>query len=297
MTIVGMRYRAAELTRVPVRMRWWALARHEYFSMFRSRMGIAMFCACLLPLIVRLFVLMIRFGVVNFGSAPRNRVVAHSQAMGQWDPMLPDFYVEMVVGTWPGLPILVILTAALTAGTVAADRRTNALELLWTRGITPFGYILSKWFGSLLLVSTITVVAPFVLWCFAVSMAPDWQLLESTIAFVPAALGGLLLVTGIWTALCILISVLASTPHQAIVVWLMILVGSGGIGAVASRVFRAPSIQSWLSVWDAGGTLARELAGAMTRGSLPGAISFLGVLLVMLAVFAVRRMRLSEAMG
>lgn len=293
----GLRYRAAEYQPVPRWRRWWPLARHEFLVLFRTKWGVALFCACFLPLVVRLFVLMIRFGVVNFGGNMRAQMLSRSQAFAPWDPLRPDFYVEMVMSTFPGLPILVLLTASVSAGAVARDRSTNALELFWTRGITPSSYLLAKWVGSLLLLAMVTVGAPLFLWVFAALMADDWTQLTATLPFLLPMLGGLLLASAAWTGICALLSTLCAAPNQAVVGWCMLVVGSTATGNVLSLVFREPSIRTWLSVWDAGGAIARTVAGTVQRGSLGPAAWFLGGLLVALLLLARRRLALTEAVG
>ena len=297
MTILGLRYRPGVYEPVPQWRRWLPLARHEFLSLFRSKWGVALFCACLLPMVIRLFVLMIRFGVVNFGAATRNQMVSRSQALAQWDPQRPDFFVEMVMGTFPGLFVLVLITCSVTAGAVARDRRTNALELFWTRGISPFAYLFGKWMGSLVLLAALTVGAPLFLWGVAVLLADDWSQLTTTLPFLLPMLGGLLLVTAAWTAICVLLSVLCSSPNQAVVGWCMLVVGSTAMGNVLAVVLRESSIRSWLSLWDAGGVLARAAAGMDSRGSITPAALFLGGLIAVLWLLAHRRLVLSEAVG
>jgi len=296
-TILGLRYRPGPYRPVAAWRRWWPLARHEFLSLFRTKGGIAVFCVCFVPLAVRLFVLMIRFGVVDFGPRPRGQALARSQALAQWDPQRPDFYVEMVVGTWPGLPILVLLTAMVTAGAVARDRRTNALELLWTRGIGPRAYLFAKWCGSLLLVSCVTVVGPLLLWCAAALMAEDWGQLTGTLPFLGPMLGGLLLVTAAWTGICVQVSTLCSQTSQAVVAWCMLVVGSTAIAGVLGIVARDPSIRTWLSIWDAGATVARSVAGVAARGSPGYGALFLAGVFVALWCVARRRLVLEEAVG
>ena len=103
--------------------RWWPLARQEFAFLFRSKWGVAVFCVCMLPLIVKTFILMVRFGVVNLGGLRAN-MISRAEAFASWDPMRPHFYVETVVTTFPGLPLLVLITATVTAGAVARDRMT-----------------------------------------------------------------------------------------------------------------------------------------------------------------------------
>lgn len=297
MNATGFGYRRLGYRPVPAWQRWWPLAHKEFAYLFRSKWGVAVFCACMLPLIVKLFVLMVRFGVVNFGGMRAN-MIARADAFAAWDPMRAHFYVETVVTTFPGLPLLVMLTATVTAGAVARDRMTNALELLWTRGISPLSYLLAKWVGATLLLALVTVAAPLVLWSCAVLFAEDWTLLQGTVAFMPGLLGGLLLVTMTWTAICVLISSLSSQTSQATVTWCILMIGSSAVANVMAAVFREPAMKSYLSLWDAGGVVARWCAGVGTRGApvIPAIVVMLTTVAV-LGLLARRRLLVTEAVG
>jgi len=282
---------------VPPWRRWWPLAQQEAGRLFRSGWGVAVFCICLLPVVVKLFVLMVWFGVVDFGRM-RASMMARPEALARWNPLEADFYVDTVVRTFPGLPLFVLLTATATAGAVARDRSTHALELLWTRGITPMGYLMARWVGASLLLALVTVAGPLLLWICAVLFAEDWSLLATTGGFVPGVLGGLLIVTLLWSGLCVLVSALSASTGQAIVAWCLLMVGSSGVANVMAEVFREPVVRSWLSVWDAGGILARALAGVPTRGAPwpPAAFVLMGALLV-LTLLVRRRLVVSEAVA
>ncbi len=282
---------------VPAWRRWWPLAQREFCLLFRSKWGVAVFCVCLLPLVVMLFVLMIRFGVVDFGRI-RIHMITRAEALARWDPYRPEFYIGAVLNTFPGLPLFVLLTATVTAGAVARDRVAGSLELLWTRGISPFGYVLGKWIGAGLLLSLVTVAAPLVLWIFAVLFAEDWSVLEAGASFIPKMLGGFLLVTALWSALCVLVSCVSSTRSQAIVAWCIVMIGSTAVARVLAAVFREPDMRSWLSLWEAGGVVVRGLVGVSTRGAgFEPALIVLFAAVGVLALFAQRRLRVTEAVG
>lgn len=294
----GLPYRPGGWVPVPAWRRGWPLAQQEFLAVFRTRWGVAVFCACLIPAAVRLFVLMILNGVVDFGAGFKGQLLSRSQAFAQWDPGRAEFYVESVVNTFPGLPVLVTLTAWVTAGAVARDRATAALELLWTRGITPWQYVFARWCGSLLLLLLITVGGPLFLWIAAALLADDWSQAASTLPFLAPTLAGLLLATAAWTACCVMVSALCASRVQAVVAWCLLVLGSAAVANVSAVVFREPAARSWLSLWDAGAVLARACAGVATRGApVAPAAWFCGGLLVVLGVLARRRLALREAVG
>jgi hypothetical protein len=294
-------YRRATFVPVPSWRRWWPLAWQQATSLWRTKWGVAMFFVCLIPSLIRLAMLLIAFGVVQFGPMSlRNRMQGRATGeLAMFDPRRVEFYVEPVLQVMPGMVFALLLTTLVVARAVASDRATNALELYWTRGISPWGYVLAKWVGSVLLVSAITVVAPFVLWVVAVFLADDWSLFLDSWQPVLAGLGGLLVATGLWTGLGIFVSAACARPNTAMVLWSVLLVGSSAVGVVLAAALREPELRSSLSVWHAGGVVARAIGGlpAPRGASLSGAWLTLGVLLLLTWLRARRRLRLTEALG
>jgi hypothetical protein len=246
--------------------------------------------------------LLIMFGVVSFGPpALRNRLSSRATGeMASLDPRRVEFYVDPVLQVMPGMVFVLLLSSLVVARAIARDRSTNALELYWTRGITPWSYLLAKWVGGHLLLSTLTVLAPLALWVTAVFLAEDWSLFADTWWPMLGALVALALITAVWTGLGILLSAAANSPNGAMVAWISLLVGSGALAVVLAVVLREPWLRSCLSVWEAGGVVVRSLAG-LTQGrggvSVPGAYAMLGALLVVTGWRARRRLRLGEAIG
>ncbi|MCU0863272.1 MAG: ABC transporter permease [Planctomycetes bacterium] len=295
-------YRTSHFEPVPAWRRWWPLAWAEASSLFRSIWGVVLFCVCLLPVLIRLAMLLIMFGVVNFGPPSlRNRLTSRATGeLASIDPRRVEFYVEPVLQVMPGMVFVLLLSSLVIARSVARDRSTNALELYWTRGITPWTYLLAKWFGGLMLLSLLTVIAPLALWTTAVFLAEDWSLFLDSWLPMLIALSALMLVTAVWSALGILLSAAANSPNGAMVAWISLLVGSGALAVVLAVVLREPWLRSCLSVWDAGGVIVRALAGlAQPRGgvSVAGAGCVLGGLLLFTWWRARRRLRLGEAIG
>jgi hypothetical protein len=175
---------------------------------------------------------------------------------------------------------------------------TNALELYWTRGISPRAYLFAKWLGSFMLVSLLTVAVPLVLWLSAVLLADDWSLLTDTAAQFGRVLAGLVLVTAVWTGICIQISALCASANTAMVLWSMLLVGSSALGAVMATLLREPWLASSISVWEAGAVIVRAVAGVPQGNvSLAGAALVLGGLFALLSVPVLRRLRVVEAIA
>lgn len=272
------------------------LASFEFRGLFRSRWGLVLFFACLLPGLARLMMLLIMFGVVKFGPPRlRTRLTNRSDFSGL-DPFRVDFYLEPVLSVLPGLAFLMLLTSVLVARTIARDRMANALELYWTRGISPRGYVVGKWLGGFLLVAVVTTFVPLVLWVTAAMLAEDWTLFSTSFVDMLWALTGLLVVTAAWTGMCLAISAIAAAPNTAMVAWCMLLVGSSALGAVMANALQQPWLRSCMSLWEAGAVVVRAIAGVSQRDvSVPGALTSLSAALLVLVFFARRRLRLREA--
>jgi ABC-type transport system involved in multi-copper enzyme maturation permease subunit len=293
-----LQIRRASYEPVPTWRRWMPLARSEFTSLFRTRWGVGLYFVCRFPGIGRLVMLMIIFGVVNFGPPELRGRLRAPPGLAYLDPNRVEFYVHPFLDVMPGMVFTLIVTSLVVARSIARDRTTNALELYWTRGISPRAYLLAKWWGCACLVGTLTVAVPFSLWATAVLLADDWSLLTSTALPMMQALLGMAAATAVWTALGILVSALCRSPNKAVVLWITMIVGTSAIGFVVAKAFGDWSLRSSLSVWHAGGVVARAVGGLWQPGdSIGGACLVLGSLLVVVAALAWRRLRLVEAVG
>jgi ABC-type transport system involved in multi-copper enzyme maturation permease subunit len=227
----------------------------------------------------------------------QTRPIAAGGTNVELDPRRIGFYAAQALEP-PAFVFILLLTSMVVARAIARDRATNALELYWTRGISPAQYVLAKWIGGTLLVGSITVCTPFVLWLLAVFLAPDWTLLQTTAVDMAVLLGGLALATGMLTAIGIFVSGAAATANGAIVVWTTILVGGGAIAELLAAVLRLPELRSWIAPWTAFGVVVRSIAGLNVRGaSILGAWCCLGALLLWSFWRARKRLRMEVALA
>lgn len=302
MTVYGLNYRP----RAPAMESRWRrllpLVRLEFGTLFRSRWGIAAFLFCLLSAVVRLVAMLVQMGILDFGPGRRgsrlNQVSRGPSELSQFDPWQVDFYLEPVLQPGEGLVPMLILTALVTARAIAKDRTTFALELYWTRGITPGGYCLAKWAGSFLLVALATAGASTVLWATGVFVAEDWTFLSTTIGFVPRAIAALLVFGGLLTGLCILCSAIAGSANLASICWCLLLMGSGAIGQIVANFSGNDALVARCSLWEAAAVVTRHVAGVASRRSdLGGALVLLFVVTLVLGLLARRRLRLQEALA
>ena len=296
---IAHHYRPLECERVSGFQRIWPLARQEMLGLFRTRWGVALYLVCLLPSLGRLVMLLIMFGVIQIGPRSlQNRMASNMPpSMDELNPARAAFYFEGVLSTMPGMIFFLLLTSVVVSRCVARDRATNALELYWTRGISPWGYVFGKWLGGFLLAASMTVGMPLLLWVSACFLAEDWTLMIDTIGQFSIGLLGIAFMTAIWTAIGTLISAIASSANLAMVAWSMLIVGSSAAGFVVSRVLDEDSLRSCLSFWEAGRVVVRSIADLPQRDvSVSGAFLMLGSLFGGLLLIVRRRMRVVEAL-
>lgn len=296
----ALHYRPLDCERVHGLKRLWPLARQEMTALFRTKWGVALYFVCLFPSLGRLVMLLIMFGVVDFGPRQlRERLTQRMPpSMDHLNPERAEFYFETALSTMPGMIFFLLLTSLVVARSIARDRATNALELYWTRGISPWGYVFAKWLGGFLITASMTVGMPLLLWLAGGFLAKDWSVLTDTFPKLMAGMLAITMVTAIWTAIGTLLSAISSSANLAMVAWSMLLVGSSAVGFIAGRALDEPSLRSCLSFWDAGRVIVREIAGLMQRQptSVGGAFLMLSVVLGVLMLLASRRMRVVEAL-
>ena len=212
-----------------------------------------------------------------------------------WLMALPNIYQRSVI--IPMMQSSLMLTSMVVARCIARDRATNGLELYWTRGISPWGYVFGKWLGGFLLTASMTVLMPLVLWLAAWFLAKDPALLTATAGQFFLGLLGLALMTAIWTGIGTLLSAVCSSANLAMVLWAMLVVGSSALGFVLSQALSEPELRSALSFWDAGRVVVRDLASIPQRDvSVFGAYAMLSAVAGCLLLMARQRLRVVEAL-
>ncbi len=295
MTVYGLEYRPKDYRPTSAWQRLRPLVRAERNVLFRSKWGIGTLLFCVSPLFVRLVILLGYLGLLPFAGRLRDAAEDVPPAMRMWIPTEVEFYVEQVVAMEQGFFVFLVLTAMATARTIAKDRATNALELYWTRGISPFGYFVGKWFGAFSLVGCVTVGGGLLLWLVGILFAEDWTYFESTAPFMPRALFALLTFTVVMTLLCVLLSAVCASANLATILWCLLLGGSFAVEIVLRELLPG-NRDTTAAIWEAAATVARAIAGVPYRGhSLEGSLWLLGALLLSLSLLARRSLRATEA--
>ena len=299
MTIHGVGYRQLSYEPTAMVERLWPIARMEFRSLFKHRLGILGFLLCQGPAIGSLVILMIQLGVWRLSGgdeamAMRSALVPFDQD-SRANPFSVLFFIDPVIRE-SQIPFIV-LTFLVSCRAIVKDRAANALEIYWTRGITPMGYFLAKWCGSFLLLGVGFIALPALLWLIGILMAPDSAMWDATIGFMPRALLSLSLFTMLMSGLAVGFSALGRSPNFSSILLLFLIIGSSVFGQVLSRVFRG---QLWLraiSPWDAAKRLVEWGSGATSSDGDPiwSALMVLGIIVGLLGVVVMRRIRLGEA--
>lgn len=299
MTVYGLDYRPGPYQPTSRLQRLWPLAWMEFRALFRRWWGILLFVVCLGPVIVRLVMLLVWLGVLSFdGRAARQAVREVPSELQGFLPTNVAFYVEPVVALEQGaLFVLLMLTAMTGARAIAKDRATNALELYWTRGISPLGYFLGKWWGSFLLLGCLTIASPVLLWTTGSLLADDWSFFDDTAHFMPGVVAGLTVFTAVISGLSLLVSAASSSANVAMILWCVLLGGSIALSGAMWGLTENEQYRQF-NVFECASTLARACTGTVPGyGSVPGALTMLGALAAALLVIVRRRLRTSEAIA
>ncbi|MBK8976401.1 MAG: ABC transporter permease [Planctomycetes bacterium] len=298
MTIFGTGYREISFVPEPTWRRIAPLAWAEFRLLLRTRLGLLLFLGCQFPALQGLAILMIRAGIWQLGGPSgtgRERVLDQLGA----SPTSAAFYVDPAFGAAGTFLVALTLTTVVASRAIARDRETQALELLWTRGVTPIGYFLGKWLGSFLLLGVGAVAAPLVLYAFAWSIADEPDFLAQTIGFLPRLVAGLAFFTAAVSGLAVAFSSLFRSPNVASMCWVLVLFGADRAAAAFERLVRGESWLRAVSPWDAIRRVAEALVGLTPRVGAPleVALAVVAALGLGLGVAVVRRLRTTEAVG
>jgi ABC-type transport system involved in multi-copper enzyme maturation permease subunit len=294
MVIHDLGYRALRYEATPGWRRLLPLAWIEVGVLFRHRLGQAFLLLCLLPTLGYLMLQLWLSGIVELGGIETRRL---QQELEVIDPSRIGFYLEPVLD-YSRISILV-LAALVGCRSIAKDRAAGALELLWTRGITPRQYFAGKWLGSIALLGMICVAAPFLLWLYSVLSAPDWGLLERTIRFLPRVLLALATYTLLLSFWAVAFSAIAGSANVATLFWLLLLGGLAVLRTVLAQMFRGQTWWRGVDPYEAAVRVARWIAGETRVGwnwPVGYALAGLATVTILLGVLAARRLRMGEAL-
>lgn len=294
MTIYGRGYRPLQYQPTSRWARLWSVTQEELRTLFRRRLGVLAFLVCLGPTIGNFGILMVRSGIWRLGIDQ-----ARMPAVPRMDPESIDFYLTPIVGEPYSYVVFLVITTLVSCRAVAKDRETEALEIYWTRGISPLGYFSAKWFGSFLLLGSLFVAGPAVLWLTGTLIAPDWGMLQRTIAWLPRVLVALTCFTAVLTYLAVAFSGMARTANLASLLWFGLILGTLALGRVLAHVFSGEWWFKAIDPWDAMKRIAEWICGyqPLRDYSTGYAVAFVGATAALVTAVLWRRLRLAEAVG
>ena len=304
MTIFNSGYSTLSYEPVAPLWRLWPLARMEFTKIFRSKKGLLVFLACIAFLIVKAVILWAYLG-------PESQQLGRGMSMMEnfsrgMSPFRREFYLNHSTD-WGFLPFL-LLTSLVGVRSIAGDKAVNALEILWTRGITPWGYFVGKWAGSLLLLAAAFFAGPLILWLYGMLTAPDGLYWEKTIEFMPQVLLALLLKCVVLSFLAVGFSALSSSTRVANFLWLLMILGTEALGQILTVISRAvrrsedvldPPWYRAICPWEAMKRIEENIAGVARPSDYAVwiACASLGILVLFLVYRLRGQMRTVEAVA
>ena len=302
MSIFGTGYSSVSYEPVPQASRLWALIRQEFTLIFRTKKGMSLYLLCMAYTVVKLVIMYITL-------APQTEILSRmadtaGRAVSGFSPYSVAFYNNHST-EGIGLVVFLLLTCVVSVRAIAGDRAVNALEFYWTRGISPWGYFTAKWLGSALLLGSVFVGGPLLLWLFGSLWAPDLTYLEQTWEFMPQVLLSLMLKCLLLSFFAVGFSALSAAPNVAMFLWLILILSTEMLGNVLTEVVRQVQRNSpmssiseipWyklISPWEAVTRIEVYFAGDVPGPSdvEDSRVWIAWLVLGLLAVFLLQRLR------
>ena len=268
-----------ELQRHPVR--WWPIVRHGVLSVLKQRKYMSLLILAWLGPFVQ--------GVRLFLGSRVGSVINTQQFGGLFEDGM-GFYLDVLEkqGLW-----VLLFVVLVGSDLIAQDRRHNALQIYFSKPLTPNDYILGKLgiVGSFLM--GITWLPVLLLWLFALTLQIRSDYLASVwsvplVATVYCVL--LLLVAGL------LVLALSAIARRAIFVgvsWILIF-GYGPLQGIIPLV-QGLSGNDYFGLLHVSGNLqdvGAWLFGLSGHGDYPPAVSLLALVVVAALSYAVLRRRI-----
>ncbi len=307
MTIFDSGYSAFRYEPVGPVGRITALARTEFGKIFKSKKGLILFIACVVYIVVLLVLVFFNLGPQ---SARSEQIQGGLEMLSpRLSPLRREFYLGY--STDQGFLAFILLTSIIGVRSISGDRAVNALEIYWTRGITPWGYFLGKWMGSFFLLAAVFVAGPVVAWLYGLISAPDATFFEATVRFIPMLVLALVLKCLVLSFLAVGFSGLGSSPNVVTFLWLIAILGSATLVRILKMFSslqnrRNPEHISdstdWydaLCPWDAMVRIEEHIAGLVSTTDYEVWIAWtsLGVLILFLLFRLRHHLRTTEAMA
>ncbi|MBI5849968.1 MAG: hypothetical protein HZB39_02850 [Planctomycetes bacterium] len=293
MTVFATGYRRLTFQPTSTWRRVLAVASSDLRAPFRTRLTTILFLVCQLPTYGSLVLLFVWSGFWQLGSGRPPRL----GIAGRGDPASAQFYLASLTS-----PEAFLATTTLVAFTVsrvvARDRANHALEIVWTRGLTPIAWFGGKVLGAVFVLGIGSILAPLLLWLLAFTSSGDPEFLATTLPVVPLVILGAIVQTLVVAFLATAVSACVATPNAASILWVVLVAGGSALARVTSRMTDWIELRA-ISPWDAITRTTQAIAGATPRFEIPVAAAIVAVVaLVVAAAFAVlRRIRLAETVG
>jgi ABC-type transport system involved in multi-copper enzyme maturation permease subunit len=294
MTIFGSGYRAIEYVSTSPLARWLVLARSEFRLQLRGKRRVLLYLFCHLQNWMSLIVMMIWAGFWQLGGD--RPMPMGGRAFG--DPSNIDFYLASVTSPAANLATTTLVTLSVVRS-IARDRQSGALEIQWTRGVSPLGYFLGKWIGGVLVLGSVAVAAPAALWIVASLNSSEDGFFGRALEILPRFLLANGAFTVITAGLATALSSAPRTANVASILWAVGIAGGAGLARVAVRLSGHDDAFYALSPVDCLRTITRAIGGLEPQPGPPltHALVALACVAILLALLLRRRLRLDGALA
>ena len=159
-----------------------------------------------------------------------------------------------------GIFLAIIFSGVVGASIVSRDRKSNALEIYFTRGIRPVHYFFGKWSATSFMLLAQLLFPYLIVWVWAWTLSPDESFLQATWSMLPRVVLAQLFFCGSLGFLAVAQSVSSESPPFAVIRWCGALFG---LHLIARLFVRVLDDDSWLllSPWSVLYRIGGEIAG------------------------------------
>lgn len=300
---LGFRGYRGERTSVLERIR--AILGSDVRRNFKSWKFLIYYLFSIAPAVMQLVVVYIWFVVFEAGEVFRQSG-GFGRGRGRGQNFVENFFGASLTDvafyfTGPlvfGLFLTIIYSGVVGASMIARDRKSNALEIYFTRGIRPLHYFCGKWGATVTMLLAQVLVPYLIVWLWAWALAPDGAFFTATWPMLPRLVLAQLCFCGLLGWFAVALSASSESPPFAVIRWTALLFGLLLVGRLFVNVL---DDDRWLliSPWNVLTRVAGAIAGVPGSEELPLAscLIVLAVLFVLSLLWLRRFLRPVEVVG
>jgi ABC-type transport system involved in multi-copper enzyme maturation permease subunit len=296
MGVHDLGFRGYDGERSSVAARVMAIAKSDVRRFFKNWKFLIYFVFSVTPAVIQMVLVYVWFVVLDeemFRAGGRDLFESFMGATLEE----PGFYLTVPLMLY--MPLAIIFSGVVAGTIVSRDRRENALEIYFSRGIRPIHYFLGKWMAAMFMLLTQLLFPYVIVWIWAWMLSPDAAFFNATATMMPRVILAQLFFCGTLSFLAVAQSVSTSSSSYAVIRWVG---GLFGLMIIAGLFMNMLDQSDWLllSPWTNLANIAMQIAGAEAMGTMPslqGTLIVSGLLVLLGAYWLRKHLRPVEVVG